>query len=103
VLLSGFLLFFLVLGLGLDAVWAGFLVPGGEPLPVITLLTGVLAAATSLSAYYAGGQLVMRSLHARPLDLANLEHREFFNIVSEMALASGLPQPRVYVIPDPAP
>jgi heat shock protein HtpX len=97
VLLAGFLLFFLALGLGLDAVWAGL------QFPVITCVTGLFAVATSLSAYYAGGQLVMRSLHARPLDVNDPEHRQLFDVVTEMALASGLPQPRVYVIPDPAP
>lgn len=102
-LISGFLAFFLVLGLGLDTVWAGFLIPGGEPLPFVTLVAFAAAAAMSLGGYFGGGRLVLASLHARPLDQDNLEHRELFNIVTEMALASGLPQPRIFVIPDTAP
>lgn len=102
-LLFGFLLFFLVLGLALDAVWAGFLIPGGEPLPFVTLIAGTVAVAMSLGGYFAGARLVMSSLHARPLDQNNPEHRQLFNVVTEMALASGLPQPAIYVIPDPAP
>lgn len=102
-LIGGFLLFFLALGVGLDTVWGGFLSRGGEPIPVITVIVTTLAAAMSASAYYRGAQLVVRSLHAEPLELNNQEHRQLYNIVSEMALASGLPQPRVYVIPDPAP
>ena len=102
-LISGFLLFFLALGVGLDTVWGGFLSRGGEPIPIITVIVTTLAAAMSAGAYYRGAQLVVRSLHAEPLELNNQEHRQLYNIVSEMALASGLPQPRVYVIPDPAP
>src|SRR5262249_30982897 len=40
---------------------------------------------------------------AEPLKLDDLEHRQLYNIVTEMALASGLPEPRVFVIADPAP
>jgi heat shock protein HtpX len=102
-LISGFLVFFLMLGLGLDTVWAGFLSPGGEPLPFVTLVAVGVAAAMSLSGYFGGGRLVMASLHARPLDQQNPKHRQLFNIVTEMALASGLPMPAIYVIPDTAP
>jgi heat shock protein HtpX len=102
-LVLGFLAFFLVLGLGIDAVWGGFLTPGGDPIPVVTLVTSVLAVTMSFTSYYGGARLVMASLHASPLSRENPQHRQLFNIVTEMALASGLPQPEVYVIPDPAP
>jgi heat shock protein HtpX len=102
-LIAGFLLFFLALGVGLDAVWAGFLSPGGAPVPVVTLVASVAAVAMSLTGYFAGARLVLASLHARPLDPQLLEDRQLHNIVSEMALASGLPRPQLYVIPDPAP
>ena len=102
-LILSFLAFFLVLGVGLDTVWAGFLSPGGEPLPFVTLIAVGVASAMSLSGYFGGGRLVMASLHAHPLDQQNPEHRQLFNIVTEMALASGLPQPEIYVIPDSAP
>lgn len=102
-LLVCFLLFFLALGLGLDTAWGGFLSPDGEALPFVTLIAVVLAVAMSVSAYYGGARLVMASLYAQPLQLDNPEHRQLFNVVTEMALACGLPQPRLYVIPDPAP
>ena len=91
------------LGLALDAVWAGFLTPGGEPLPVITLIAGAAATTMSATAYFSGARLVLASLHARPLNPDNEAERRLFNIVTEMALASGLPQPELFVIPDPAP
>lgn len=102
-LLGCFGLFFLALGLSLDMAWGGFLSPRGEPLPFVTLVALVAAGVMSLTAYYSGARLVMASLLAAPLDLRDPEHRQLHNIVTEMALASGLPQPHVYVIPDPAP
>jgi heat shock protein HtpX len=102
-LVTCFLLFFLALGLGLDTLWGGFLTPQGEALPFVTLGAVVLAAAMSLSAYFGGARFVMASLFAQPLKLDDPEQRQLYNVVTEMALASGLPQPRVYVIPDPAP
>ena len=102
-LLTSFLLIFASLGLGLDVLWGGFLSARGEPLPFVTLIALALSVAMSLSAYYAGPQLVMTSLFAQPLNLDDPEHRQLYNVVTEMALACGLPQPRVYVIPDPAP
>jgi heat shock protein HtpX len=102
-LVTIFLAFFMALGLGLDSVWGGFLTPGGEPLPFVILITVVLAAAMSLGAYFGGARLVMASLRAQPLNLDDPEHRQLHNVVTEMALAAGLPQPRIFVIPDPAP
>ncbi len=102
-LLVCFLLFFLGLGLGLDALWGGFLSAGGEALPVVTVVALAVAMAMSLGGYFGGGRLVMASLLARPLNLDDPEHRQLHNIVTEMALASGLPQPRLYVVPDSAP
>ena len=102
-LLACFIVFFMTLGLGLDTVWGGFLSSRGERLPFVTLVTVALAVAMSVSAYYSGDRLVMASLLAQPLRLDDPEQRQLYNVVTEMALACGLPQPRVYVIPDPAP
>lgn len=102
-LLIGFIAVFVALGFGVDAVVAGFLSPGGEPLPAATLLAAAAATALSVSAYFSGARLVLASLHARPLQSENPEDRQLHNIVTEMALAAGLPQPQIYVIPDPAP
>lgn len=102
-LVLGFVLFFLAVGLGVDATWAGFLVPGGEPFPVVTCMAGALAVTTSVGAYFGGAGMVMASLHARPLDLNDPEHHQLYNVVTEMALASGLPLPQLFIIPDTAP
>jgi heat shock protein HtpX len=85
----------LAVGLTLDAVL--------DSAPAITILTlgGMLVA--FLVARSFGDRLVLASLRARPLDPAEPEHQQLLNIVHEMAVASGLPTPRVLLIPDAAP
>ena len=94
---------FLALGLSLDAIWGGFVTVAATPLPVITLVAGALGAFSSLVAYFGGDRLVLASLCAEPLVLSAPEHRQLHNVVTEMALASGLPMPRIFVLPDEAP
>jgi len=57
----------------------------------------------SAVSYFQGSALVLSSLQAQPLDPADDEHRQLHNVVTEMALAAGLPKPKVFVIPDSAP
>ncbi|MBI3784608.1 MAG: M48 family metalloprotease [Deltaproteobacteria bacterium] len=97
-----FLLVFLVLGIGVDVTWIGFL-GGGAPWPVATTVALGVAVALSAEAYFRGAQLVMFSLCAQPLSLDNREHRELHDVVSEMAIAAGLPMPQIFVIADAAP
>ena len=98
-----FILSFAALGLGLDVSTYGFLEADGERVPFITIFALIGSGGLALTSYFSGSRLVMASLLARPLDIGLAEHRQFHNIVTEMALAAGLPQPSVYVIPDPAP
>lgn len=69
------------------------------------LLVGGVAAGLSLLlsvlGYYRGDQMILGISHAHPV-----EHRddpELYNVVEEMAIAAGLPAPRVYLIDDSAP
>jgi heat shock protein HtpX len=64
----------------------------------IALVAGFVAA---LLAYYAGDALVLASSGAREVD-ANAAP-QLFNVVTEMAIAAGVPMPRVYIIDDTAP
>jgi heat shock protein HtpX len=65
----------------------------------------VVASLMSVGSYYAGDALVLASSGAREVDVAAPaeEYKQLVNVVEEMRLASGLPMPRVYVIPDSAP
>jgi len=103
-----FVAFFLFLGFGFDAFYigaAGGAVPIGS---VIALGVGSVSAAVS---YFNGDRAVLLATHAQPLEevsaAANeggrLELRQLENVVDEMAIASGLPRPKVYVVPDADP
>jgi len=99
--LAGFILFLAVLGLGADAFLYG---AGGSPgLPICML--GALAFG-GLSAWWSlhgGDQAVLDSTTARPLNPADPREKALDNIVEEMAIAGGVPKPRVYIIPDADP
>jgi heat shock protein HtpX len=102
-LLTVFVAFVGLLGIGVDAIAFDFLRPGGSVVPLSTAVALGLAAALAAVAYYRGAEMVLASLCARPLDPEVAEQRQLHNVVAEMALAAGLPQPRVYLIPDTAP
>lgn len=57
----------------------------------------------TLTAYGFGGNLILASVGAEGLDIKVPEHRELHNVVTEMALASGCPMPKVHTVYDPAP
>ena len=102
-----FLLFFVltfgVFGFGLDIVAYGFLDARGERLPFLTIWALAVATGLTLLSYFGGAKLVLTSLLARPLNESLPEDHQLYNIVTEMALAAGLPRPQIYVIPDSAP
>lgn len=65
----------------------------------------VLATVMSLGSWFAGDALVMATSGAREVDRAKPADRyeQLVNVVGEMRLAGGLPQPRIWVIDDSAP
>jgi heat shock protein HtpX len=64
----------------------------------IALVAGFGAA---FIAYYAGDALVLASSGAREVDANSAP--QLINVVGEMAIAAGVPMPRVYIINDTAP
>ncbi len=65
----------------------------------------ILAAILASTSYFGGDRLVLAASDAREIDRANPPDtlNQLMNVVEEMRLASGLPMPRVFVIPDTAP
>jgi heat shock protein HtpX len=61
----------------------------------------ILAVALSLGSYFAGDRIVLASTGAREVT-AEQEPR-LHNIVEGIAIAAGVPKPRVYVVPEQAP
>jgi heat shock protein HtpX len=59
-----------------------------------------IAAVMSYISYRSGDKLVLRAARARPV--THEQEPRLHNIVESMAIASGLPKPAVYVIPERA-
>ena len=75
----------------------------GDPraaLPSLAIAVGVGLVA-SLASYYMGDSLVLASSGAREVTAAEMP--QLWNVVQELAVASSLPMPRVYLIDDTAP
>ena len=100
-ILAGFIAFLTVLGIGADVFLYG---AGASPgVPVATLGALALGAGSAWWSLKGGDRAVLESAHAVPIDPRDPRHRLLDNVVEEMAIASGLPKPVVYVIPDPDP
>ena len=92
-IMIGFILFFLavsfVLGqsLGYGMSWAG----------IMLIVSGLI----SFLSYYNSDKIVLAMSGAKPADKKT--YRTLYTTVENLAIASGLPMPRVYVINDPSP
>jgi heat shock protein HtpX len=107
--MAGFILLLFIVGAGFDL----FVIGEGEVfVPFGSLIALGLGGGQAWWSLRFGDKAVLKSSSARPLDelLAQsptddmaLRYRQLDNIVQEMAIASGLPKPAVYVVPDPDP
>lgn len=98
------IIFFIILGIlgySIDSYTFGTIKATG--LPIATMIAVSLASINGFIAYFYGDSVVVFSLRAQPLEFENPLHKKLHNVVTEMALASGLPMPKIYIIPDPAP
>ena len=103
-----FVAFLFLLGLGFDTFYLG---EAGGAVPVGSLMALGVGSVSALASYYTGDRAVLLSTHAQPIadvaatageaDKLNLQRLD--NIVDEMAIASGLPRPAVYIVPDADP
>lgn len=113
VLVGGFLLFFLWLGLGGDlAIWlatkdsaeVGYELGYRHSFPWVGLALSVLAFILTMDVLRNGGRRVIKTTGAAQLtEPKTPEETQLLNVVQEMCIASGLPMPKVYVIEDPDP
>jgi heat shock protein HtpX len=103
-LIGGFVLLLGLIGLAADMFVFGSFWPGESGFPFVSALAAGVASFQSYSAYMWGDRAVLNSLHAwRLVAPDTAEEHELDNVVTEMAIAAGLPKPKVYVINDPAP
>src|SRR5205823_242003 len=69
--------------------------------PVGLVVAVLIAAGMSFYSYRYGDQLVLRAARAR--QVTHDEEPRLHNIVEGLAIAAGVPKPRVYVVPEQAP
>jgi heat shock protein HtpX len=103
-----FVLFFAWLGFGGDFIWylATKTAPPGHHhvFPFVGLALVVLAMGMAGWSWLIGPSAILWSTGARKLeDASTPEEKQLMNVVEEMAIASGLPKPGVYVIDDADP
>jgi len=96
-LIAGFLFFVVVFGYIIGYAWIG------DPIGALFGLALAFVAGTvaGLVSYYGGASLVLAASRAK--EITHEDAPILFNVVEEMAIASGLPMPKVYVIQDTAP
>ena len=103
--MAAFVVFLVLIGAGLDIFVVG-------AFPVATLGALAVGGGSALLTYRTGDRMILASSHAQPVDelLAaspgeddQLRYRQLQNVVEEVAIASGLPAPRAFVIPDDDP
>jgi heat shock protein HtpX len=103
-----FIVLALVVGAGFDL----FLMADADVdvfLPFGTVTALAISSGSAATSYFVGDRAVLRSTQAIPLETAlstaddesRLRLTQLRNVVDEMAIASGLPAPKVFVVPDP--
>ena len=92
-----FLAFIAVFGYVIGWAWIG------DPVGAIfgLVLAFVVGIISGLATYYGGDRMVLAASRAR--EITHDDAPVLFNVVEEMAIAAGLPMPRVYIIEDSAP
>jgi heat shock protein HtpX len=102
--MAAFILFVGLLGLGFDVYMLGFLSSEfGIHIPIATILAVLLGSISALWSMESGAKSVLASSTATPIDAGDPRYQQLCNVVDEMSIASGLPRPALYLIPDPDP
>lgn len=61
----------------------------------------IFATVMSVGSFYYSDKIILGMSHAKPAD--PIEYQQLHNLVEGMAIAGGIPKPKVYVIDDTAP
>jgi heat shock protein HtpX len=107
-LICGFVLFFAWLGFGGDYIYALSTAhaPPAQQHHVWWFGFAMLALGAGLAryAYTTGAQKVLWATGAEEvIDPVDPEQQQLVNVVEEMAIAAGVPRPRIWIVPDPDP
>jgi heat shock protein HtpX len=107
-LVAGFIAFFAWVGFGGDVAFLLLTRNSGgayqHTIPFIGIVTTLVAGGISWYSWRRGPERVLWATGAwEIIEPATSEHRQYVNVVEEMAIASGLPRPRIWVVPDADP
>jgi len=108
-LIAGFIAFFAWLGFGGDwLAWQFTLdaAPGTyrHQFPWLGVVMSLGAAIAAIVAWRRGPERVLWSTNAyEVVDPVNDDERRLVNVVEEMAIAGGVPRPRIWIVPDDDP
>ena len=96
-LIAGFLGFVTVFGYVIGYAWLG------DPSRALfgLVLAFIVGTVSGLATYYGGDRMVLAASRAK--EITHEDAPVLFNVVEEMAIASGSPMPKVYLIEDSAP
>ena len=96
------ILLFAFIGLGFDYYYLGIF-NSRAGIPIVTILALVISIIFAIWSLQSGASAVLLSAQAVPADPKDSDQRQLLNVVQEISLASGLPAPKVYIIPDDDP
>jgi heat shock protein HtpX len=96
-LIVGAIVFTALVGYAIGIVWG----TGTQGAIAGIVIAGGIAAVLSFFSYMYGDRLVLASTRAR--EVTAEEQPRLHNIVEGLAIAAGIPKPRVYVVPEQAP
>ncbi|MGQ9618958.1 MAG: M48 family metalloprotease [Candidatus Aminicenantia bacterium] len=71
--------------------------------PIATIFALFIGTTNSLFSYYLGDQMVLGSVGARPANPSRFREQQLINVVKEMAIAAGIPGPKVWVMEEASP
>jgi heat shock protein HtpX len=66
---------------------------------IFVIIAGIFAFIFTFFSYYYSDKIVLASVNARTA--TKKEHRYLVNVVDELAIAAGIPKPKIYVIDSP--
>src|SRR5687768_13431349 len=96
-LIVAFLAFVTIFGYIIGYAWLG------DPIRALfgLALALIVGVVSGLISYFAGDKMVLAASRAR--EITHDDAPVLFNVVEEMAIAAGLPMPKVYIVDDGAP
>jgi heat shock protein HtpX len=100
--MSGIIFLFSIIGLGIDYFYLGVFEEGND-IPFVSSAAVVISFAFAFGCLSGGSSLVLMTAKATQANPIDSQHHQLLNIAQEMSLASGLPTPKMYIIPDDDP